>query len=1019
VSEEEERAVSEEEERAVSEEEERAVSEEEERAVSEEEGSGAQRVLVRRGAYHDSITLMLASKRAEEVEGIRHAFCFMATPLNLDLVARQGIDVGQEVGPDDLVIAFVGVSNGSLDEAERVVDAQLTSGDDPSPRAQEAPRSLRSAARRHPELDVAFVSVPGRHATYECAQALESGLHVFCFSDGVGAAAEAVLKRRALEAGVLMMGPDCGTAILDGVGFGFANAVARGPVGIVGASGTGIQETTCLLDAAGVGISQAIGVGGRDLSSEVGGLMTLRALEVLAADDATEVIVVVSKPPAPEVAAVVQEAARASGKPFVPAFLGDELGALEDGASRAAELAGARLEPRRVDQGTVAPGWVRGLFCGGTLCYEAMAIVAARVGKVASNIPLDPRWALADVDDAEGHTFVDFGADELTQGRAHPMIDPTLRNERFVREASDPSVAVVLVDLVLGFGSHPDPAGELAPLIEAARAERGAGLAVIVSLCGTGGDPQGLGTQVEKLESAGATVTRSSAQAARRALVSIGALQEVGADPWQEAGAPERATAANSSAVFGGAVTVANAGVEVFADTLEAQGATVARVDWRPGARGTEAALAGLALHSPAIAAANDAAVARMQQARPVLAGVGRATDLVEDMDAHTFLHAGPPIEWADMSGPLRGAIVGAAVLEGVADRPDEAAAKAARGELRFVPCHERGAVGPMAGVVSASMAMWIVVDEASGGRAYATFNEGLGRVLRYGANDAEVLTRLRWMHDVMAPVVASALEALGDPIDLRTMIAQALQMGDEAHNRNRAGTSLFLRALLPALLELDRPSSAVAEVARFIAANDHFFLNLSMPAAKVTADAAAGVPCSSIVTAMARNGTEFGVRLSGTGDRWFTGPAGVVEGLYLPGYGPGDANPDIGDSTITETVGLGGFAMAAAPAIVRFVGGTPEDALAATRAMYEIAWAESEAYQVPALGFRGTPLGIDAREVVHTGVLPAVNTGIAHREPGVGQVGAGLVEPPMQAFSESVGALASSLQQAQRKGTR
>jgi hypothetical protein len=314
---------------------------------------------------------------------------------------------------------------------------------------------------------------------------------------------------------------------------------------------------------------------------------------------------------------------------------------------------------------------------------------------------------------------------------------------------------------------------------------------------------------------------------------------------------------------------------------------------------------------------------------------------------------------------------------------------------------------------------MWIVVDEASGGRAYATFNEGLGRVLRYGANDAEVLTRLRWMHDVMAPVVASALEALGDPIDLRTMIAQALQMGDEAHNRNRAGTSLFLRALLPALLELDRPSSAVAEVARFIAANDHFFLNLSMPAAKVTADAAAGVPCSSIVTAMARNGTEFGVRLSGTGDRWFTGPAGVVEGLYLPGYGPGDANPDIGDSTITETVGLGGFAMAAAPAIVRFVGGTPEDALAATRAMYEIAWAESEAYQVPALGFRGTPLGIDAREVVHTGVLPAVNTGIAHREPGVGQVGAGLVEPPMQAFSESVGALASSLQQAQRKGTR
>jgi hypothetical protein len=238
-------------------------------------------------------------------------------------------------------------------------------------------------------------------------------------------------------------------------------------------------------------------------------------------------------------------------------------------------------------------------------------------------------------------------------------------------------------------------------------------------------------------------------------------------------------------------------------------------------------------------------------------------------------------------------------------------------------------------------------------------------------------------------------------------MTAQALQMGDEGHNRNRAGTSLLLRELLPVLLELDEPSADVAAVARFIAGNDHFYLNLTMPMAKAAADAAAGIPDSSIVVAMARNGTEFGVRLSGTGDRWFTGPSGEIHGLYLPGFGREDANRDIGDSTITETVGLGGFAMASAPAIVRFVGGTADDALRATESMYEIAWAESTSYQVPALGFRGTPVGIDCREVVHTRVLPVVNTGIAHREPGIGQIGAGLVEPPMGAFVAAVRALA------------
>ena len=459
--------------------------------------------------------------------------------------------------------------------------------------------------------------------------------------------------------------------------------------------------------------------------------------------------------------------------------------------------------------------------------------------------------------------------------------------------------------------------------------------------------------------------------------------------------------------LLGRPLAVANAGVDLFADELERQDVPVERVEWRPPEPGAEEALARLSAEAAAIAQANDEAVERLEDAKPMLVGVGVARDLLPGMGERTILHAGPPIEWADMSGPLRGAVLGAAVYEGLAPDLAEAERLAAAGAFDFGPCHERGAVGPMAGVVSASMPMCIVENAAHGNRAFCTFNEGLGKVLRYGANDAEVLDRLAWIRDVLARVFARALERLGEPVDLRAMTAQALQMGDEGHNRNRAGTSLLLRTLLPALIELDEPSAEVAAVARFIAGNDHFYLNLTMPASKASADAAAGIERSSIVVAMARNGTEFGVRLSGTGDRWFTGPSGMIDGLYLPGFGPEDANPDIGDSTITETVGLGGFAMAASPAIVRVVGGGPEDALNATRAMYDIAWSESRSYQIPALGFRGTPTGIDCREVVHTRLLPFVNTGIAHREPGVGQIGAGLVEPPMEAFVKAVRALA------------
>jgi hypothetical protein len=372
-------------------------------------------------------------------------------------------------------------------------------------------------------------------------------------------------------------------------------------------------------------------------------------------------------------------------------------------------------------------------------------------------------------------------------------------------------------------------------------------------------------------------------------------------------------------------------------------------------------------------------------------------------------LHAGPPIDWARMSGPVRGAVIGALLYERLATTPEEAERLAAAGDVTFAPCHHHGAVGPMAGVTTARMPVFVVESPPTGTRSYSTLNEGLGKVLRYGAYAPEVLERLRWMEEVLGPALGAAVRQAGG-IDVRLLVAQALQMGDECHNRNRAASALLVKALAPHIAALDLPPAERARVLAFAGGNEHFFLNVGMAACKAALDAAHGVPASSLVTAMARNGTEFGIRVSGLGDRWFTAPAETPVGLYFTGFGPEDANPDVGDSAITETAGLGGFAMAGAPAIVQFVGGTPADALRYTRRMYEITLGESESYRLPTLDFRGTPTGIDVRLVLQTGILPQINTGIAHRRPGIGQIGAGLVKPPLACFQQAGQALLAEL---------
>ncbi|MGQ0655141.1 MAG: oxamate carbamoyltransferase subunit AllG family protein [Betaproteobacteria bacterium] len=452
---------------------------------------------------------------------------------------------------------------------------------------------------------------------------------------------------------------------------------------------------------------------------------------------------------------------------------------------------------------------------------------------------------------------------------------------------------------------------------------------------------------------------------------------------------------------------VINIGLSGFARDLAANGAPVVHVEWKPSAK-PELLSALSVLSNSTVEKANQAALEKILAAEPVLVGVERAGALIPELEREKLLlHAGPPIDWERMCGPLRGAVCGAIVFEGWAGDLAAAEKLAASGAVKFAPNHHFGAVGPMTGITSRSQPMMLVENRAFGNKARCTINEGLGKVMRFGGNDAEVLARLAWLRDEFGPLLAEALR-LSSGIPLVPLIARGLSMGDEMHQRNVACTSLLLRTLSPFMARAGAANASLDKAFAFIAGNDQFFLNVAMAMGKSMMDPAIGVEGSTLVTTLSRNGTDFGVRVAGLGERWFTAPVEMPQGLFFPGYSAADANPDIGDSAILEAAGLGAFAMAAAPAVTGFVGaGGFADAVRYTREMQEIAAGRNPKWPIPALEFAGTPTGIDVRRVVETGIAPAINTGIAHRKAGVGQVGAGIARAPLACFEQALAALA------------
>lgn len=475
------------------------------------------------------------------------------------------------------------------------------------------------------------------------------------------------------------------------------------------------------------------------------------------------------------------------------------------------------------------------------------------------------------------------------------------------------------------------------------------------------------------------------------------------------------------STLLSSSPSVVNVGLESFNESVTGNGGTAIHLDWQPPGDADPklawqlAQLMGDSTDPEAIGSridrANDEACARVIAARPMLVDVAlRADEIWPEMKSERILlHAGAPVAWPDMCGPMHGAMIGAVIYQGWADTPEKARAMLERGEIQFAQCHDFKAVGPMTGIISASMPVFVVRNATHGNIAYTNVNEGIGKCLRFGANSPDVLTRLKWFENVLAPTLKAATLAEKEGVDLKSLQAQALLMGDEVHSRNAAGTALYFMQMATSLAGTKAPQAHVKETLDFISRTSQFFLNLSMVASKAIMDAAHGIELSSIVTATARNGTTTAIRVSGLGKQWFEAPSDMPVGLFFPGFKQEDANPDLGDSAICETAGYGGMSIAASPALTLLVGGSVADAVAYSRLMYHITTTKNPALSLPNLEFDGAPTGMDIRKIVDTGIRPVVTTGIAHKQAGIGQIGAGIVRPPMACYTKAVRALADS----------
>ncbi len=995
------------------------------------------KTIVKKGSYHDSVVLMLLTNQISSIEGVKKVSIMMATPANKDIYRQSGLSTSEleEASANDMVVVADVDDDGLLDvimeEVEAFFKKQSTSESDK--KGAEAVRSWDKALGKLADANLAVISIPGAYAALEADRALDEGMNVFMFSDNVTLEDEIKLKKKAHEKGLAVMGPDCGTGIIQGVPIAFTNHVAPGPIGIIGASGTGIQELTTIIDRLGEGVKNAIGTGGRDLSTEVGGITMMDMIEAMEKDDTVKVLIIISKPPAKAVRDRISDRLSNFKKPVVTLFLGEKPEYHEENfyhaytLDEAARLAVGLVRGQDIAEGSVEADsssffaaeekkTIKAYYSGGTLAGEAAMLI-----KDALNLKVPPQKAEGFMLKTDGHIVVDLGDDVYTQGKPHPMIDPAKRIECMQEAIDDESTGVILLDIMLGYGSHEDMAGALLPAIIRLRdkaREEGRKLFFVATVCGTRRDFQGYDKAVETLKEAGVIVCENNKLAVHTAIRAIGLDFE---EPVKEIRPKTTARIQKTEAseklleLLSQKPRVINVGLKSFAEVIEAFGCDVVQYDWAPPAGGNVELIKVLnflrSCREMDIDEANRSVIAKVVASQPVIRDVVPAKSVIKELnEGKVILHAGPPIRFENMPDPVQGSCVGAALFEGWAATEEEARKILASGEVTFIPCHHVKAVGPMGGITSANMPVFVVENQTDGNEAYCTMNEGIGKVLRFGAYSKEVVDRLLWMKDVLGPTLGRAIRSIGG-LNVNPLVAKAIAMGDEFHQRNIAASLAFLKEVSPVITKMDMDEKDRYDVIKFLADTDQFFLNIMMATGKAVMDAARQVTDGTIVTAMCRNGVEFGIRISGMGDEWFTAPVNTPQGLYFTGYDGEDACPDMGDSAITETFGVGGMAMIAAPAVTRFVGaGGYEDALRTSTEMTEITIDRNPNFIIPNWNFQGTCLGIDARLVVEKGITPVINTGIAHKVAGYGQIGAGTVHPPIACFEKAIAAYAKKL---------
>ena len=996
------------------------------------------KTVVKKGSYQDSVVLMLLTNEISTIEGVKKVSIMMATPANKDIFKQSGLDTDElmSASANDMVVVADIDDDSLLDTIMEQVEVFLKkqSAASEGKKGAESVKSWDKALAKMPEANLAVISIPGAYAALEADRALDEGLNVFMFSDNVTIEDEKALKEKAHAKGLAVMGPDCGTGIIQSVPVAFTNNVAPGSIGIIGASGTGIQELTTIIDRLGEGVTNAIGIGGRDLNAKIGGITMMDMIDAMEDDDAVKVLVIVSKPPAKEVRDMISDRLSDFSKPVVTLFVGEKpeyheenfyhAYTLDEAARLAVSLVRGKDVPEaeiELDESTFYKAedkkTIKAYYSGGTLANEAAMLI-----KDAMNCEVPPEDIEGYMLQLDGNVVVDLGDDAYTQGKPHPMIDPAKRIECMQEAVDDESTGVVLLDIMLGYGSHADMAGSLIPTIKDLQAKADAAgrkVFFIATVCGTRRDYQGYDDAVNKLKEAGVIVCENNKLACRTAIRAIGRdFQE----PVKEVRAKKvvkvekAAPSEKLRALLSEKPRIINIGLKSFAEVVEQFGCEVVQYDWMPPAGGNVVLIKTLNFlrNYEGIDELNRAVIAKVVASQPVLKDNVRAKEVIPEFAENggkVILHAGPPVAYENMPDPMQGSCVGAVMFEEWADTEEEARKMLEGGEIKFIPCHHCNAVGPMGGITSPNMAVFVVENETGGNKAYCTMNEGIGKVLRFGAYDEEVVNRLRWMRDVLGPTLGKALRSMENGLAINPLIAKAVAMGDEFHQRNIAASLAFLKEVAPIITAMDMEEKDRYDVIKFLADTDQFFLNIMMATGKAVMDDARKGTDGTIVTAMCRNGYEFGIRIAGMGDEWFTGPVNTPQGLYFTGYDAEDACPDMGDSAITETFGVGGMAMIAAPAVTRFVGaGGYEDALRTSNEMTEICIDRNPNFTVPTWNFQGICLGIDARLVVEKGITPVINTGIANKVAGRGQIGAGTVHPPIECFEKAVRAYAKKL---------